>query len=424
MELTEYRDRFPILARHDVPDQPLARRDARRRGGPRARVHAHVDGARDPGLGRRLVGDADDGRRPDRPHHRRAAGLDRHAPERRRRRGDRALLLPPGRPAPQSRRLRGRQLPERALPLPGAAGARRRRRPGRRGDRRRDRRAHAARADHARPVQDRRRSRTWRRSSAARTRSARTSCSTRTSRPASCRSTSRRSTSTSRSAAASSGSAAGRETAGSTSGPISRTCSSRRSSAGRRMRGRSASSRSSSTPTVRRAFSPARRTCPRSTRRLAGYDLIEEIGVERIRENSVRQTQLLIDLLDEAGFEVGSPRDAARRGGTVTVRTPEFEAVHKELGERQIICDFRPDAGIRLGPHYFNTRRRASVRGRPDRRDRRNRRLRAPSRRNRAVLTARIPLLRESGISRCGYVELDEGRRLLHRSDAPRPVRR
>jgi kynureninase len=87
----------------------------------------------------------------------------------------------------------------------------------------------------------------------------------------------------------------------------------------------------------------------------AGYDLIEEIGVDRIRENSTRQTQLLIDLLDEAGFEVGSPRDPARRGGTVTVRTPEFEAVHKELSERQILCDFRPDAGLRLGPHYYNT---------------------------------------------------------------------
>jgi kynureninase len=86
-----------------------------------------------------------------------------------------------------------------------------------------------------------------------------------------------------------------------------------------------------------------------------GYDLIEEIGVERIRANSIRQTELLIELLDAAGFDVGSPRDHARRGGTVTVRVPEFEAVHKELGEREIICDFRPDAGLRLGPHYFTT---------------------------------------------------------------------
>jgi kynureninase len=86
-----------------------------------------------------------------------------------------------------------------------------------------------------------------------------------------------------------------------------------------------------------------------------GYDLIEEVGIERIRENSLRQTQLLIDLLDGAGFEVGSPRDPGRRGGTVTVDVPHFEAVHRELAERQIICDFRPGAGLRLGPHFFTS---------------------------------------------------------------------
>jgi kynureninase len=86
-----------------------------------------------------------------------------------------------------------------------------------------------------------------------------------------------------------------------------------------------------------------------------GYDLIEEIGVERIRANSLRQTELLIRLADAAGFEVRSPREPARRGGTVTVYVPGFEAVHKVLGERQIICDFRPGAGLRLGPHYYNT---------------------------------------------------------------------
>ena len=86
-----------------------------------------------------------------------------------------------------------------------------------------------------------------------------------------------------------------------------------------------------------------------------GYDLVEEIGVERIRANSLRQTQLLIDGADARGFEVRSPREAERRGGTVTVHVPGFEAVHKELSERQILCDFRPDAGIRLGPHYFTS---------------------------------------------------------------------
>jgi kynureninase len=87
----------------------------------------------------------------------------------------------------------------------------------------------------------------------------------------------------------------------------------------------------------------------------AGYDLIEEIGAERIRANSLRQTQLLIDLADEAGFAVNSPREPERRGGTVTVHVPDFPAVHRELTERQILCDFRPDAGIRLGPHYYTS---------------------------------------------------------------------
>ncbi len=87
----------------------------------------------------------------------------------------------------------------------------------------------------------------------------------------------------------------------------------------------------------------------------AGYDLVEEIGVARIRESSLRQTQLLIDLADEAGFEVRSPRDPARRGGTVTIHVAEFPAVHAELEARGILCDFRPDAGIRLGPHFYNS---------------------------------------------------------------------
>jgi kynureninase len=87
----------------------------------------------------------------------------------------------------------------------------------------------------------------------------------------------------------------------------------------------------------------------------AGYDVIEEVGVERIRERSVELTTLLIELLDEAGFPVGSPRDASRRGGTVVVKPPGQERVGRELLERGVICDWRPDVGLRFGPHFFNT---------------------------------------------------------------------
>ena len=85
----------------------------------------------------------------------------------------------------------------------------------------------------------------------------------------------------------------------------------------------------------------------------AGYDLVEEIGIERIRERSLEMTDLLSELADGSGFEVLSPREHERRGGTVTLRIPEFAAVQAELEARGILCDYRPDAGIRIGPHFF-----------------------------------------------------------------------
>ena len=87
----------------------------------------------------------------------------------------------------------------------------------------------------------------------------------------------------------------------------------------------------------------------------AGYDVIEEIGVAPIRERSLELTTLLIELLDEAGFPVGSPRDPARRGGTVCVKPPDSKRVNRQLVERGVICDWRPDVGLRLGPHFYNS---------------------------------------------------------------------
>jgi kynureninase len=87
----------------------------------------------------------------------------------------------------------------------------------------------------------------------------------------------------------------------------------------------------------------------------AGYEIVGEIGVERIRANSMRQTAMLVELVDEAGFELTSPREPEIRGGSVVFRVPDFRAVHAELAARDIICDYRPDAGLRFGPHFFTT---------------------------------------------------------------------
>jgi kynureninase len=87
----------------------------------------------------------------------------------------------------------------------------------------------------------------------------------------------------------------------------------------------------------------------------SGYRIINEIGVDRIREKSVRQTTLMMELAEEAGFKVTSPRAAADRGGTITVWHEEAAAITRELLRREFIVDFRPGAGVRISPHFYTS---------------------------------------------------------------------
>jgi len=87
----------------------------------------------------------------------------------------------------------------------------------------------------------------------------------------------------------------------------------------------------------------------------AGYQVIEQVGVEAVREKSRRQTQLLIELADSQGLRVNTPRDPARRGGTVCVDFRGSEHASQELIARGFIIDWRPNAGIRISPHFYNT---------------------------------------------------------------------
>lgn len=87
----------------------------------------------------------------------------------------------------------------------------------------------------------------------------------------------------------------------------------------------------------------------------SGYHIINKIGVEKIREKSVRQTTRLIGLAEEAGFTVTSPRNSEERGGTITVGHPNAAAITNELIRREFIVDYRPGAGVRISPHFYNT---------------------------------------------------------------------
>ena len=85
----------------------------------------------------------------------------------------------------------------------------------------------------------------------------------------------------------------------------------------------------------------------------SGYQIINEIGVEPIREKSMRQTGGLIQLAEAAGFRVTSPKNPAQRGGTITVWDDNAAGIAKELIRREFIVDYRPGAGVRISPHFY-----------------------------------------------------------------------
>lgn len=86
-----------------------------------------------------------------------------------------------------------------------------------------------------------------------------------------------------------------------------------------------------------------------------GYEIINKVGVEKIRAKSVRQTTRLIELAEKAAFTVRSPRNPAERGGTVVIDVPHGYEVNQELSRRGYLADYRPGAGIRIGPHFYST---------------------------------------------------------------------
>ncbi|MFN9332799.1 MAG: aminotransferase class V-fold PLP-dependent enzyme [Planctomycetota bacterium] len=86
-----------------------------------------------------------------------------------------------------------------------------------------------------------------------------------------------------------------------------------------------------------------------------GIATIAEVTVARIREKSMRQTKLLVEEAGRQGLAIRSPRDGSRRGGHVALDVPEGYAVCQALSAREIVVDFRPDAGLRVAPHFYNT---------------------------------------------------------------------
>jgi len=85
-----------------------------------------------------------------------------------------------------------------------------------------------------------------------------------------------------------------------------------------------------------------------------GLDILNQVGIQAIREKSIRMTRRLIEGAKSRGWTVNTPANPAERAGTVSVDCPHAYEVCRELLAREIMVDYRPKAGVRLSPHFYN----------------------------------------------------------------------
>lgn len=87
----------------------------------------------------------------------------------------------------------------------------------------------------------------------------------------------------------------------------------------------------------------------------AAYENLHAIGVPTIRRHNLALCQRIIDRALAAGLTVHSPLAHDRRTGFVAVDFPGSEAASKALIAEHVKLDWRPNCGLRLGPHFYNT---------------------------------------------------------------------
>ncbi|WP_116451621.1 kynureninase [Blastococcus litoris] len=87
--------------------------------------------------------------------------------------------------------------------------------------------------------------------------------------------------------------------------------------------------------------------------------LVERAGMPAVRAKSVALTEYAITVADRVlaplGVVVASPRDAATRGGHVTLEHDAMKTVVEELWRRGVIPDFRQPRGLRVGLSPLST---------------------------------------------------------------------
>ncbi|MFP4051670.1 MAG: aminotransferase class V-fold PLP-dependent enzyme, partial [Thermoplasmata archaeon] len=93
------------------------------------------------------------------------------------------------------------------------------------------------------------------------------------------------------------------------------------------------------------------------------FDIIEEAGIERIREKSKKITSYFVYLIEEElsedlyNFKIGTPKDPDRRSGHIAlVHEEEALRINEALKSMGVVPDYRPPDIIRIAPvALYNT---------------------------------------------------------------------
>ena len=104
-----------------------------------------------------------------------------------------------------------------------------------------------------------------------------------------------------------------------------------------------------------RRFAQGTPSIPALYSAIPGLEIIEAVGVPEIAAESQRRTQSMINFARERGWTVNTPLETQQRGGSVMIGVENAQLMAERLAERKVFVDWRPGAGLRVSPHFFNT---------------------------------------------------------------------
>lgn len=104
-----------------------------------------------------------------------------------------------------------------------------------------------------------------------------------------------------------------------------------------------------------RRFAQGTPSIPALYSAIPGLEIIEAVGVADIAAESQRRTQLMIDFASARGWTINTPVNQNQRGGSVMIGVENASVMVERLAEQKVFVDWRPEAGLRMSPHFFNT---------------------------------------------------------------------